>query len=105
MLLEQKVFKYSPGRDISTDKNLRAIPATDLYSAGVDELNVGDVLDRYVQAKLAHRAGAAEAGGLEPEGGEPADAEQGAEGLFGSQEPIWSFEQDEAEGSTLWDWD
>jgi hypothetical protein len=103
-LLEQKVFKYSPGRDISTDKNLRAIPATDLYSAGVDELNVGDVLDRYVQAKLAHSAGAAGTV-LEPKGGESAGADGGPEGLFGYEEPIWSFDQDEADGSALWDWD
>jgi hypothetical protein len=102
-LLEQKVFKYSPGRDISTDKNLRAIPATDLYSAGVDELHVGDVLERYVQGKLAHLAGAA--GGLEAEGAESAAAEGGAEGLFGSQEPTWSFDEDGPEGSILWDWD
>jgi hypothetical protein len=99
-LLEQKVFSFTPGRDISTDKNLRAIPATDLYSAGVDAIHDGDILDRYVQSKLAHRAGAV--GGLEPEEGE--FAEQGAEGLFGSQEPTWSFDQDGAEDFTLWDW-
>jgi hypothetical protein len=100
-LLEQKVFSFTPGRDISTDKNLRAIPATDLYSAGVDAIHDGDILDRYVQSKLAHRAGAV--GGLEPEEGE--FAEQGAEGLFGSQEPTWSFDQDgAAKDFTLWDW-
>jgi hypothetical protein len=100
-LLEQKVFSFTPGRDLSTDKNLRAIPATDLYSAGVDAIHEGDVLDRYVQTKLAHCAGAA--GPLESDEGE--SAEQGAEGIFGSQEPTWSFDQDGDEGSTLWDWD
>jgi hypothetical protein len=100
-LLEQKVFSFTPGRDISTDKNLRAIPETDLYSAGVDAIHDGDILDRYVQSKLAHRAGAV--GALEPEEGE--SAEDGAEGLFGSQEPTWSFDQDGAEDSILWDWD
>jgi hypothetical protein len=108
-LLEQKVFTYTPGRDVSTDKNLRAIPATDLYSAGVDALHNGDVLDRYVQMKQSHLAGAS--GGLEvDEGDSAAAAAEGAEGapegLFGAQEPTWSFDhQDGAGDSILWDWD
>jgi hypothetical protein len=106
-LLEQKVFTCTPGRDLSTDKNLRAIPATDLYSGGVDALHNGDVLDRYVQMKLAHLAGAAgELDGDEGDSAAAGAAEGGPEGLFGSQQPTWSFDDPDGAGdSTLWDWD
>jgi hypothetical protein len=73
--LEQKVFPFTSGRDISTDKNLRAISRQN--SAGVDAIEDSYILDRYAQMKLAHSAEAA--GGLELE--EDESAEQGAEGV------------------------
>jgi hypothetical protein len=113
-LLEQKVFTYTPGRDVTTDKNLRAIPATDLYCKGVDALADGDVLERYIRMKLAHKAG--EAGGLEREqdsevpgpDSEEEDGESG--GIFGNREPTWSFGEEGDEGAegggefSVWDY-
>jgi hypothetical protein len=113
-LLEQKVFTYTPGRDVTTDKNLRAIPATDLYCKGVDALAEGDVLERYIRMKLAHKAG--EAGGLEREqdsevpgpDSEEEDGESG--GIFGNREPTWSFGEEGDEGAegggefSVWDY-
>jgi hypothetical protein len=97
VLLEQKVFSYTPGRDISVEAHLRAIPAVDLYCAGADALAQGNVLDRYVTMKLAHSAG--EAGGLEQEhtsSGEGMDEE--SDGIFGTRELIWSFGDEGADG-------
>jgi hypothetical protein len=109
-LLEQKVFTHTPGRDVTTDKNMRAIPATDLYCKGVDALAEGDVLERYVRMKLAHKAG--EVGGLGGEDSEVlgpnSEGEDG--GIFGNQEPTWTFGEegeDDAEGGgefSVWDY-
>jgi hypothetical protein len=113
-LLEQKVFTYTPGRDVTTDKNLRAIPATDLYCKGVDALTEGDVLERYVRMKLAHKAG--EAGGLEREhdsegpGPDPEDEDGESGGIFGDREPTWTFGEEGDEGAegggefSVWDY-
>jgi hypothetical protein len=111
-LLEQKVFTYTPGRDVTTDTNLRAIPATDLYCKGADAIAEGDVLQRYIRMKLAHEAG--EVGSLEQEQEVPApdsvdeDGESG--GLFGNREPTWTLGEEGYEGAeggdefSVWDY-
>jgi hypothetical protein len=112
-LLKEKVFCYTPGREVEVSENIRAIPSKDLYSSGIAALNDGVVLARYVKKKLAQSAG--EAGGVEDaiEDNEPVDADDDGEdheqgGLFGSQEPEWSFgdSEDGADSSvTYWQWD
>jgi hypothetical protein len=93
-LLEEKVFSYTPERETSTSENLRAIPSTDLYSIGVEAIHNGDVLERYVRKKVALSAG--ELGVLNEGSGANADdvdpEVHELEGLFSSDEPIWSFE-------------
>jgi hypothetical protein len=95
-LLEQKVFTYTPGRDVATDKHLQAIPATDLYSSGADALSNADVLDRYKAMKMAHRAG--ELRGLEPEDASLVDVEGELDGLLGTREPSWTLGEDGVDG-------
>jgi hypothetical protein len=100
-VLDEKVFCYTPGRETTIDEDLRSIPSTDLYSAGVDAIRGGVVLERYVLKKLALIAG--ELGGFDDEGGandlDTASEEQ--DGLFSSREPRWSFDE---EGFSLLDW-
>jgi hypothetical protein len=95
-LLEENVFSYTPRRESAENDNLRAIPGSDLYCAGVDAIHNGDVLERYVKRKLALRAG--ELGGLDEESGVAATAYDAdsevdrLDGLFSSHEPMWSVE-------------
>jgi hypothetical protein len=92
-LLDENVFKYSPGRETMTNENLRAIPSTDLYSAGAEALYNGDVLERYVERKLALRAGDLGVFDEDREADDVGLDEHG--GLFASREPIWSSEEQE----------
>jgi hypothetical protein len=90
-LVEEKVFCYTPGRDLSTDENLRATPSRDLYCGGVDAIHNGDVLEKYVKKKLAHIAG--EAVGID--GGEAGTGDSDVmDSLFGEREVMWSMDDD-----------
>jgi hypothetical protein len=94
-LLEEKVFSYTPGREAAAGENLRAIPSRDLYCTGVDAIQNGHVLERYVAKKAALSAG--ELQGLDQETGatgEYVDPVGGLDGLFTSQEPMWAFEEE-----------
>jgi hypothetical protein len=95
-LLDEKVFCYTPGRETTIDEDLRSIPSTDLYCAGVDAIRGGVVLERYVQKKLALIAG--ELGGFDDEGAATSNdvdaASEEQEGLFSSREPRWSFDEE-----------
>jgi hypothetical protein len=93
-LLEERVFSYNPGRQTTTNENLRAIPSKDLYCAGVDAIHNGDVIERYVKKKYALSAG--ELGAIdedrEAEDCE-GDPEGGLDGLFANREPTWSMDE------------
>jgi hypothetical protein len=88
-LLEEKVFRYTPGRDQSTDENLRATPSRDLYCGGVDAIHKGDVLEKYVKRKLAHIAGE-----VADDGEETGDSNVSQDSLFGEREVMWTMEDD-----------
>jgi hypothetical protein len=92
LLLEEKVFCYTPGRDISTDENLRAIPSRDLYWSGLEAIHKGDVLEKYVKKKLAHMAG--DAAGIDGEitGAGDSDVSMDSDTLFGEREVMWSMD-------------
>jgi hypothetical protein len=81
------------------DQNQRAIPAKDLYSAGADALSNGNVLDRYITMKLAHKAG--ELGGLEPEQRLSGETEGDSDGLLGSREPSWTLGEQGGDGDDI----
>jgi hypothetical protein len=110
-LLKEKVFCYTPGREVDVSENIRAIPSKDLYSTGFAALEAGHVLTSYVKKKLARSAGEAE--GMEDvDDSDPVDVDDGGGdqeegGIFGSQEPEWAFGEDDGVDSsiTYWQWD
>jgi hypothetical protein len=70
---------------------LRATPSRDLYCSGVDAIYNGDILEKYVNKKLAHIAG--EAVGID--GGETGTGDSEVmDSLFEEREVMWFMDDD-----------